>query len=107
MMARPGGTGARDQGLADAALAKRQLHRERPEQQRLGLADADRRQPHRADQQRTDVGGERQIDAGRDALVACCGISSSTAPLCIAERPENANIHGRSAVIGGMAVKRN
>ena len=36
---------ARDQGLADAAIAEWRLDRERPEQQRLGLADADRRKP--------------------------------------------------------------
>ena len=53
----PGGDGglgvfkrARDQRRADAALAERRFDRERPQQQRRRLADADRRQPHRADQ---------------------------------------------------------
>jgi hypothetical protein len=56
---------AGDQSLTDAAIAKRRLDRERSEQQHLRLANADRRQPHRADQQRADTRGERQIEAVR------------------------------------------
>jgi len=62
------GERALDQGIADAALAKRRLDGERSEQQRLGLADANRRQPHRADQQRADARGERQVAAVAYAL---------------------------------------
>src|SRR6266481_3773316 len=62
------GKRALDQGIADAALAKRRLDGKRAEQQRLGLADANRRQPHRADQQRADARGERQVEAVAYAL---------------------------------------
>ena len=50
-----------DQGITDAALAKRRLDRERSEQQRLGVANANRRKPYRADQQRADARGKRQL----------------------------------------------
>src|SRR5262245_31931938 len=56
------GERALEQHLPDAAIAERRLDRERAEQQRLDLANADRRQPHRADQQRADVGGERELE---------------------------------------------
>src|SRR5215831_3739794 len=62
------GERALDQGIADAALAKRRLHGERTEQQRLGLADANRREPDRADQQRADARGERQFEPMAGAL---------------------------------------
>src|SRR4051794_9711338 len=42
---------ARDQGVTDAAFAEWRLDRERAEQQRLALPDANRREPDRTDQQ--------------------------------------------------------
>ena len=64
---------ARDQGLTDAAVAKRRLDRQRTEQQRFRLADPHRRQPHRADQQRADARGERQIEAVRHLFAQAIG----------------------------------
>ena len=48
----------RDQRSADAARTERRLDRERTEQQRLGVADADGGQPHRTDHERADARGE-------------------------------------------------
>ena len=64
---------ALDQRLADAVLAERRLDRERPEQQRRRRADTDRRQPHRADEQRADAGGERQFEPVVGALAQPIG----------------------------------
>ena len=59
--------------VADATLAERRLDGERAEQQRLGLADADRREPHRADQQGADARGERQLQPMAAALAQPVG----------------------------------
>src|SRR5262245_16811236 len=67
------GEHALDQGIANAALAKRRLDGERTEQQGLGLADANRREPHRADQQRADARGERQFEPMAGALAQPVG----------------------------------
>src|SRR6266446_8837095 len=75
------GEGSFDQLIADAALAKRRLHGEGPKQERLGLADANRQQTYRADQQRADTRGEREIESMADALaqpVRRLGISTRT-----------------------------
>ena len=70
---------ARDQRRADAALAERRLDRQRPEQQRRRLADADRRQPQRADQQRADARGEGQIEHMAPALADAKGAAGIAA----------------------------
>jgi hypothetical protein len=67
------GERACDQRTADAALAERRLDRERPEQQRRRLADADPGEPHRADQQRADARRERQRERMRTALADAVG----------------------------------
>ena len=94
---------ARDQGLADAAIAKRRLDRQRPEQQRLGLADPHRRQPHRSDQQRADPRGERQIEAVRHLLAQAVG------GLGVAPGAEGALVQpldaGASAGVSGRIVR--
>ena len=64
---------ALDQGVADAALAKRRLDRQRTEQQRLGLADPDRREPDRADQQRADARGKRKFEPMPHPLAQAVG----------------------------------
>src|SRR5580704_13389419 len=51
-----------DQGLTDAALAERRLDGQRAEQERLGVADANGRQPHRTDQQRAGARRERHVE---------------------------------------------
>ena len=53
---------ALEQQPADAAAAERRLDRQGPEQQCRRVADADRQLPDGSDQQRTDAGGEGQIE---------------------------------------------
>src|ERR1700722_2288085 len=64
---------ALDQGLADAALAERRLDRERAEQERLGVADADGRQPYRPDQKRAGARRERHVEPMRHLLAQAIG----------------------------------
>ena len=64
---------ALEQRLADAALAERRLDGERAEQKRRRLPDADRRQPHRADHQRADPRGEREIEPMGDLFPDAVG----------------------------------
>src|SRR5580692_4728983 len=64
---------ALDQGLADAALAERRLDGQRAEQERLGVADANRRQPHRTDQQRAGARRERHVEPMRHLLAQAVG----------------------------------
>src|SRR6516162_3833918 len=47
-----------DQGLPDAAIAKRRLDSDRTKQQRLGLTNTNGRKPDRADPQGSDTRGE-------------------------------------------------
>src|SRR5579862_1943105 len=87
-----------DQGLADAALAERRLDRQRPEQQRLGFADANRRQPHRADQQRAGARGKRHVEPVRHLL------AQAIRGLGVAAGPERALVQAvdRRRVLGGL-----
>src|SRR5262249_4630578 len=64
---------ALDQRLADATLAERRLDRKRTEQERLGLADVDRGEPHRTDEQRADARGERQFAQVLEVLANAVG----------------------------------
>ena len=57
-----------EQRAADPAAAERRLDRQRPEQQRRRVADADRQLPDRADQQRADAGGKGQLEQMIDML---------------------------------------
>src|SRR6185295_16226239 len=68
-----GGERALDQRLPDAAFAKRRLDGERTEEERPRLADADRRQAHRADQQRADPRREREVEPVVDLLADAIG----------------------------------
>src|SRR5262249_43902893 len=64
---------ALDQHLPDAAVAERRLDRERAEQQRLDLADANRGEPYRANEQRSDMRRERKLQGMVMALADAIG----------------------------------
>ena len=71
---------ALQQRAADAAAAKRRLDRQRPQQQRPGIADADRQLAHRTHQQRADPGRERQIEQMIDMLAEAGRRSARSGP---------------------------
>ena len=74
-----------------------------PSSSALRLADQDRRQPHRADQQRADARGERQLRDVRDLLADAIGGLGEPA------RPEGARVElldrGASSGVSGRMVR--
>ena len=86
------------QRAADPTAPERRLDRQRPQQQRLGIADANRQLPHRTDQQRADPRRKRQIEQMIDMLAQPVSAQHETAgPECPLMQPLD-----RLRVIGGF-----